>query len=120
MVSSMLCLSISPVFSLIYRSLVHAPPLRLPCAVMQPGVHRRAWFAVNDYCSNKGPVWRAKNCTLMEPVMQVPSRGTNLQESFLSTKTAAPADGPPVHVDLCGVDWLKFKGDVLYVLLRAV
>ena len=52
--------------------------------------------------------------------MQVPSRGTNLQESFLSTKTAAPADGPPVHVDLRGVDWLKFKGDVLYVLLRAV
>lgn len=76
-----------------------------------PGVHRRAWFAVNDYCSNKGPVWRAKNCTLMEPVMQVPSRGTNLQESFLSTKTAAPADGPPVHVDLRGVDWLKFKGN---------
>ena len=45
--------------------------------------------------------------------MQVSSRGTNLQESFLSAKTTAPASGPPVQVDLRGVDWLKFKGDSL-------
>ena len=78
---------------------------------MQPGVHRRAWCAVNDHCSNKGPVWRCKNCILMEPVMQVPSRGTNLQATFQSAATPAPGIQLDVQVDLRGVDWLQFKGE---------
>lgn len=80
-------------------------------ALLQPGVHRRAWCAVNDYCGDKGPVWRCKNCILMEPVMQVPSRGTNLQGTFQSATTPAPARQLDVQVDLRGVDWLHFKGD---------
>ncbi len=46
----------------------------------------------------------------MEPVMEVPSRGTNLQESFMSAATAAPVKAPAMNVDLRGVDWLQFKG----------
>ncbi|KAL3155815.1 hypothetical protein ABBQ32_012827 [Trebouxia sp. C0010 RCD-2024] len=76
-----------------------------------PGVHRRAWCAVNDHCGDKGPVWRCKNCILMEPVMQVPSRGTNLQGTFQSATTPAPAKQLDVQVDLGGVDWLHFKGN---------
>ena len=80
-----------------------------PC-VVQPGVHRRAWCAVNDHCSDTGPVWQSKHCILMEPVMEVPSRGTNLQEVFCSAAMAPPVSNPSVHVDLKGVDWLHFKG----------
>ena len=78
---------------------------------MQPGIHRRAWCAVNDHCSDKGPVWRTKRCILMEAIMEVPSRGTDLQQSFDSAATAAPIRGPPVDVDLGGVDWLHFTGE---------
>ncbi len=46
----------------------------------------------------------------MEPVMEVPSRGTNLQEVFCSAAMAPPVSNPSVHVDLKGVDWLHFKG----------
>ncbi len=46
----------------------------------------------------------------MEPVMEVPSRGTNLQEVFCSAAMASPVSNPSVHVDLKGVDWLHFKG----------
>ena len=77
---------------------------------MQPGVHRRAWCAVNDHCSDQGPVWRCKNCILMEPVMQVPSRGTNLQGTFHSAATPGPARQLDVQVELRGVNWLQFKG----------
>ena len=66
---------------------------------------------MNDHCSDKGPVWRCKNCILMEPVMQVPSRGTNLQGAFQSATTPAPARQLDVQVDLRGVDWLHFKGE---------
>ncbi|DBA67866.1 TPA: hypothetical protein ACH3X2_014210 [Trebouxia sp. C0005] len=76
-----------------------------------PGVHRRAWCAVNDHCSDSGPVWRSRHCILMEPVMEVPSRGTNLQEVFCSAATAPPVGNPSVHVDLKGVDWLRFQGN---------
>lgn len=43
--------------------------------------------------------------------MQVPSRGTNLQGTFQSATTPAPAKQLDVQVDLGGVDWLHFKGD---------
>ena len=79
--------------------------------VVQPGVHRRAWCAVNDHCGDQGLVWRCKNCILMEPVMQVPSRGTNLQGTFQSAATPAPRTQLDVQVDLRGVDWLHFKGE---------
>ena len=46
----------------------------------------------------------------MEPVMEVPSRGTNLQEVFCSAAMAPPVRNPSVHVDLKAVDWLHFKG----------
>ena len=46
----------------------------------------------------------------MEPVKQVPSRGTNLQQAFNSPTTAAPAKGPVVQVDLGPVDWLQYGG----------
>ena len=46
----------------------------------------------------------------MQPVFQVPSRGTNLQESFQSDATPAPTSGPAVEVDLRGVDWLGYHG----------
>ena len=46
----------------------------------------------------------------MEPVMQVPSRGTNLQGTFQSAVTPAPGRQLDVQVDLRGVDWLQFKG----------
>ncbi len=46
----------------------------------------------------------------MEPVMEVPSRGTNLQEIFCSAAMAPPVSNPSVRVDLKGVDWLHFKG----------
>ena len=65
---------------------------------------------MNDHCSDKGPVWRCKKCVLMEPVMQVPSRGTNLQGTFQSAATPAPRRHLDVQVDLRGVDWLHFKG----------
>lgn len=42
--------------------------------------------------------------------MEVPSRGTNLQEVFCSAATAPPVGNPSVHVDLKGVDWLRFQG----------
>lgn len=76
-----------------------------------PGVHRRAWCAVNDHCSDTGPVWQSRHCILMEPVMEVPSRGTNLQEVFCSAAMAPPVRNPSVYVDLKGVDWLHFKGN---------
>lgn len=47
----------------------------------------------------------------MEPVFQVPSRGTNLQQAFNSEATAAPVTGPAVEVDLGGVSWLNFNGE---------
>lgn len=80
---------------------------------MQPGVHRRAWCAVNDHCSEGGPVWRTKHCILMEPVMQVSSRGTNLEQSFdreLAHVAAEPTLPSGVQVHLGGVDWLHFTG----------
>ena len=46
----------------------------------------------------------------MEPVMQVPSRGTNLQGAFQSAVTPGPQPLLNVQVDLRGVDWLLFKG----------
>lgn len=42
--------------------------------------------------------------------MEVPSRGTNLQEIFCSAAMAPPVSNPSVRVDLKGVDWLHFKG----------
>ena len=42
--------------------------------------------------------------------MEVPSRGTNLQEVFCSAAMAPPVSNPSVNVDLKGVDWLHFKG----------
>ena len=47
----------------------------------------------------------------MEPVMQVPSRGTNLQATFQSAATPAPGRQLDVQVDLRGVGWLQFKGE---------
>ena len=47
----------------------------------------------------------------MEPVMQVPSRGTNLQGTFQSAATPASSRLLDVQVDLRGVDWLHFKGE---------
>ena len=82
------------------------------CGV-QPGVHRRAWCAVNEHCNGKGPVWSTKHCILMEPMKQVPSRGTNLQQAFNSPTTAAPTKGPAVQVDLGPVDWLQYGGKLL-------
>lgn len=76
-----------------------------------PGVHRRAWCAVNEHCSRKGPVWSSQHCIMMEPVKQVPSRGTNLQQAFNSAATAAPVTGPAVQVDLGTVDWLQYGGN---------
>ncbi len=76
----------------------------------QPGVHRRAWCAVNEHCSKKGPVWSSQHCIMMEPVKQVPSRGTNLQQAFNSAATAAPVTGPAVQVDVGTVDWLQYGG----------
>lgn len=49
----------------------------------------------------------------MEPVKQVPSRGTNLQQAFNSPATAAPTKGPAVQVDLGPVDWLQYGGRAL-------
>lgn len=80
---------------------------------LQPGVHRRAWCAVNDHCSDGKLVWQTKRCVLMEPVMQVSSRGTNLEHSFDRELTHATLDPKPpldVEVDLKGVDWLHFTG----------
>ena len=85
-----------------------------PC-VMQSGVQRRAFCAVNEQCSRKGPVWQTNKCILMQPVFQVPSRGTNLQESFQSDATPAPTSGPAVEVDLRGVDWLGYNGGFSFV-----
>ncbi|DBB03549.1 TPA: hypothetical protein ACH3X3_010892 [Trebouxia sp. C0006] len=48
---------------------------------------------------------------MMEPVKQVPSRGTNLQQAFKSAATAAPVTGPAVQVDLGTVDWLQYGGN---------
>ena len=81
---------------------------------MQSGVHRRAWCAVNDHCSDGGLAWRTKHCILMEPVMQVSSRGTNLEHSFDKEMIHAAADAQvlsEVEVDLTGVDWLHFTGN---------
>ena len=47
---------------------------------------------------------------MMEPVKQVPSRGTNLQQAFNSAATAAPVEGPAVQVDLGTVSWLQYGG----------
>ena len=49
----------------------------------------------------------------MEPVKQVLSRGTNLQQAFNSPATAAPTKGPAVQVDLGPVDWLQYGGKLL-------
>lgn len=87
---------------------------------MQPGTHRRAWCAINDHCSSKGPVWRPKKCILLEAVKQVPSRGTNLQAAFQSEATTAPVHGPAVEVDLAGVDWLHFYGESLYAFVEPI
>lgn len=49
----------------------------------------------------------------MEPVMQVDSRGTNLEYSFdreLTHVAAKPKIPLDVEVDLAGVDWLHFTG----------
>lgn len=46
----------------------------------------------------------------MEPVFEVSSRGTNLQQTFHSAAISVPDQSPPVDVDLSGVDWLHYKG----------
>ena len=68
---------------------------------------------MNEHCSKKGPVWSSQHCIMMEPVKQVPSRGTNLQQAFNSAATAAPVTGPAVQVDLGTVDWLQYGGKPL-------
>ena len=58
-------------------------------------------------------MWQTKRLVLMEPVMQVSSRGTNLEQSFDRELTHTAADPkPPLDVDvsLGGVDWLHFTG----------
>ena len=47
----------------------------------------------------------------MEPVFEVSSRGTNLQEAFQSGVTQAPQPESDIEVDLQGVDWLQYKGE---------
>ena len=46
----------------------------------------------------------------MEPVFEVSSRGTDLQEAFQSGVTQAPQPESDIEVDLQGVDWLQYKG----------
>lgn len=58
-------------------------------------------------------MWQTKRLVLMEPVMQVSSRGTNLEQSFDRDLTHIAADPKPpldVDVNLGGVDWLHFTG----------
>ena len=52
--------------------------------------------------------------------MQVPSRGTNLQGTFQSAATPAPGPLLDVQVDLRGVDWLQFKGELSMTLLDSI